>query len=189
MARVQIASGYTPPTTESKRWRMDPEVSGGGLLMDIGSHAIDLLHFWLGDVCDVAAFVDTIAYDVQVENSSSIILRFINGAQASVIVNQNVGFSRNTIELAGTAGRLELMGGLTCQGVELEKAGEKQSFDLPAPKITHLGIVENLVASIKNGRSNCIAGEEGLKTTRVLAAAYKSSKQRSKCVPTDRAQK
>ena len=178
MARVQIASGYIPPVTESKKWRMDPKVAGGGLLMDIGSHAIDLLHFWLGGVCEVAAFVDTMGYDVQVENSSSIILRFINGVQASVVVNQNVGYSRNVIEVAGTAGRLELLGGLACQGVELEKAGEKQTFDLPAPAITHLGIVENLVASTKDGSANCVNGEEGLKTTKVLSAAYESSARR-----------
>ena len=178
MADVQIAAGYSPPGTESKQWRMDPKIGGGGLLMDLGSHAVDLLHFWLGDVCDVAAFVDTVAYDVEVENSSSVILRFRNEAQATVRVNHNVGMRRNAIELVGTSGRIELLGGLACNGVALEASGETQTFDLPAPQPTHLGIVENLVASIRNGEPNCVTGEEGLKTTHVLAAAYESSARR-----------
>lgn len=177
-AGVQIAARYSPPATESKKWRTDPKLAGGGLLMDLGSHAIDLLHFWLGDVCDVAAFVDTIAYDVAVENSSSVILRFRNGAQATVRVNHNVGVGRNVMELDGASGRIELVRGLGCTGVELKTSDGEQSFDLPRPKITHLGIVENLVAGISNAEPNCVTGEEGLKTAKVLDAAYESSARR-----------
>jgi 1,5-anhydro-D-fructose reductase (1,5-anhydro-D-mannitol-forming) len=32
----------------SHHWRFDPAVSGGGLLWDLGSHALDLFAFWFG---------------------------------------------------------------------------------------------------------------------------------------------
>ena len=178
-ATVQIGTGFSPPDTPTKQWRLDPRIGGGGLLMDLGSHAIDLLHFFLGDVRDVAAFVDTVANDLEVENSSSLILRFRNEGQASVVVNQNVGVRCNVLTLGGTEGSLALVGGLGCSGVTLETAKGTQSFDLNRPPITHLGIVENLVASVEKGDRNCVDGEEGLKTTKVLAAAYESSARRS----------
>ena len=177
-ARVQMGSAYGPPDSESKRWRLDPAIGGGGLLMDIGSHGIDLLHYWLGDVRDVAAFVDTVAYDLEVENSSSLILRFVNGAQATVVVNHNVGIYSNVMELTGTEGKLTLVGGLSCQDVQLQTADGTKAFGLGPPAITHSGIVEDLVDAIDHGRPNCLPGEEGLKTTKVLAAAYGSSAER-----------
>ncbi|MDF9842744.1 MULTISPECIES: Gfo/Idh/MocA family oxidoreductase [unclassified Paenibacillus] len=33
-------------------WRLNPAISGGGLFMDLGSHALDLLDFLLGPVKD-----------------------------------------------------------------------------------------------------------------------------------------
>ena len=175
VARVEVAGVHRAPTTASQRWRLDPAIAGGGLLMDVGAHAIDLLHLWLGDVADVAAFTDTVAHDLAVENSSVLILRFVSGAQATVTVHQNVGIWRNTMIVTGTEGSVELVGGLACRGVTLQSGDGRQDIDLPPPDPTHEGIVQNLVAAVERGEANCVTGDEGLKTTRVLAAAYESS--------------
>jgi len=47
-----LHSGYTDPDRPLS-WRMDLAKSGGGALMDLGSHAIDLLHYLLGPVARV----------------------------------------------------------------------------------------------------------------------------------------
>lgn len=177
-ALVRIAAGHPAPAQGGTEWRLNPAIAGGGHLVDVGSHAIDLLHYWLGDVMEVSAMVDTVAYESAVENSSSAILRFRNSVQAMLMVNRNVGYSRSEIEVGGTAGRLILTGGLACRGVEVETAGEGVVLDLPPPGITHSGIVADLLASVRDGRPNCVPGDEGLRTTQVLGAIYESSSRR-----------
>jgi len=43
-----------PPGPDGAGWRWDPEVGGDGLLLDLGSHALDLLDHWLGPATEVA---------------------------------------------------------------------------------------------------------------------------------------
>ncbi|BCW97355.1 MAG: oxidoreductase [Armatimonadota bacterium] len=45
--------GYAPHLTYA--WRTEPDISGGGCLMDNGSHSIDLQQFILGPIVDVSA--------------------------------------------------------------------------------------------------------------------------------------
>ena len=55
---VYLHSGYTNPDRPIS-WRMQHEKSGGGALLDLGSHAIDLLRFLIGDFARVSARLET----------------------------------------------------------------------------------------------------------------------------------
>jgi predicted dehydrogenase len=55
---VYLHSGYTNPNRPIS-WRMQHEKSGGGALADLGSHAIDLLRFLIGDFKSVSARLET----------------------------------------------------------------------------------------------------------------------------------
>ncbi|MFN8459140.1 MAG: Gfo/Idh/MocA family oxidoreductase [Anaerolineae bacterium] len=41
-------------------WRLSKEISGGGALFDLGSHALDLLYYLLGDFGSVQAVIETL---------------------------------------------------------------------------------------------------------------------------------
>lgn len=55
---VYLHSGYTNPNRPIS-WRMQYEKSGGGALADLGSHAIDLLRYLIGDFSRVSARLET----------------------------------------------------------------------------------------------------------------------------------
>lgn len=42
-----------------QEWRMDPELGGGGELLDQGVHLIDLSRWFLGEICEVKGMIDT----------------------------------------------------------------------------------------------------------------------------------
>ncbi|QUH22619.1 Gfo/Idh/MocA family oxidoreductase [Methanobacterium alkalithermotolerans] len=45
---------------KEKGWQYDPSKSGGGVLIDLGSHAIDLLHYFFGEIDSVNAIGKTV---------------------------------------------------------------------------------------------------------------------------------
>lgn len=48
---VNLELRWRPPDgPESAGWRWDPEIAGDGLLLDLGSHGLDLLDHWFGPV-------------------------------------------------------------------------------------------------------------------------------------------
>ena len=62
---------------QGKGWLYDPEISGGGVIMDLGSHAIDLFHYLFGDINTIHAFGKSV-YNKEIEDYASINMKFKN---------------------------------------------------------------------------------------------------------------
>lgn len=93
-------------------WATDLERAGGGPLMDMGIHLIDLLRYVTGlEVTAVTAMNERISFPPEgygVEDSSTVLMRMENGAQCTVFTNFNIPDSAGkwTMNLFGTRGRL-----------------------------------------------------------------------------------
>ena len=90
-------------------WRQTKAASGGGAMMDMGVHCIDLMQYILdSNAKDVAAFHDTLSFHYEVEDSSTVMLRMENGCQCVVQSNFNVPdeAAKWRIEIFGDQGRL-----------------------------------------------------------------------------------
>lgn len=184
MAQVTVASMYKPLADGSVPWRAVPEIAGGGFLTDVGSHRLDLLVYLLGDVVEVSALVDTLSFDIEVDDSASLLLKFATGAQAVFACHWNVGTGVDEFGIAGTTGRV-LARPLDRGNLRVWIGNERTGTHCPPPSITHLPLVEQIVRSLTTGAPNPLSGEEGLKTTAILEAAYRSSKERAAVVPSD----
>ncbi len=101
--RAQLTCWY-PPIAGA--WRQELQKSGGGALLDMGCHCIDLLEWLVGTIKEVSGFVDTITHNYEVEDVSSVLLKFENGAQGFVDNYFNVPdqASHNLLEIYGTKG-------------------------------------------------------------------------------------
>ena len=97
-------------------WRQSREKAGGGALIDMGMHCIDLMQYVTGSpVREVAAFNDTLTFRYPVEDSSIALLRLENGAQCVVQSNFNIRTPpQGSAGVLGTRGRL-LGDGVLCQ--------------------------------------------------------------------------
>ena len=77
-----LSHGRVPkPVSE---WWFDPEKSGGGALLDLGSHLIDLFHFYAGDSKVLFSCLDH-KYNLPVEDGATVILQSSESSVRGVI--------------------------------------------------------------------------------------------------------
>jgi predicted dehydrogenase len=129
---------------QGSEWRMDPGHSGGGLLLDLGSHAIDLFDFYLGPLTDVTG--DAMQFsDGKVEDVVTMTFRGGNGALGTAMWNFAGSSHTDVLEIEGTSGKLVL----SCFGddpVRLESPdGKVEHFDLRNPPHMQQPFIQSMV--------------------------------------------
>ena len=67
-----------------KSWRNDPEMSGGGILLDQGIHMLDLFNFFCGDFQEVQGMMSTAFWNIPVEDNAFVFLRNRKGQMAQL---------------------------------------------------------------------------------------------------------
>jgi predicted dehydrogenase len=105
LGRAQLSCWY-PPIEGA--WRQDPGLGGGGSLMDMGGHCIDLLEMFLGRARRVCCFTDNLVHGYESEDTAAVLLEFESGAKGVVDALFNVpdASSKNRLELCGSRGSI-----------------------------------------------------------------------------------
>ncbi|MGK7870798.1 Gfo/Idh/MocA family protein [Falsiroseomonas sp. E2-1-a20] len=96
-------------TGEGDNWRADPARAGGGALMDLAPHGLDLAQFLLEETLEqVAAFTQRRVQRYAVDDGAVLIGRSAGGTllQMHVAYNCPDGLPRRRLEILGSAGQL-----------------------------------------------------------------------------------
>ena len=165
-------------------WRVQPATSGGGQLMDQGAHAIDLCRWFLGDVADVTAVVDTAYWPIApVEDNAFVLLRGSSQRIASLHVSWTQWTPLFSLEVFGTDGFATAEGLGGAYGTERATIG-RRDFTAPFAETTtefrggdRSWTAEwlELLSSIAENRPPLASGADGLEVLRVADAAYRSA--------------
>ena len=189
--RAQLSCWY-PPIKGA--WRQDPVTGGGGSLIDMGGHCIDLLEMFFGKVSRVSCFINNTVHDYESEDSATALLRFENGALATVDTFFCIPdtSSKNVLELYGSQGSI-LAKGTIGQGPAGQMVafleGDNKGYDAkqtrgedaaitiaPEPANTYRAEIKEFTQAIIEDRESVISAELGLRSQRVLAACYESAR-------------
>ncbi len=90
-------------------WRQNKALSGGGALMDMGIHCIDLLQYITGlKATEVTGFAGTQTFSYNADDSAAIVMKMENGALAMVDANFNIpdAAAKCKLEIYGTKGSI-----------------------------------------------------------------------------------
>ena len=90
-------------------WRQNKALSGGGALMDMGIHCIDLLQYISGTKAEkVSCFAGNQTFNYSADDSAALLMKMDNGATAYVDANFNIpdNAARCRIEFYGTKGSI-----------------------------------------------------------------------------------
>lgn len=175
-------------------WRQKKSTGGGGAMMDMGVHCIDLLQYILGSKAkNVAAFQDTLSFQYEVEDSSTVIMRLESGTQCVVQSNFNIpdDAAKWRIEIFGDQGRLigdTVIGQVDGGSLDAMFLGEQGGYNAQQDKTDgNREVIEvefgNMYArevasfsnSILSGAPLEVPAEDAVQVQRVLEAAYRSN--------------
>jgi predicted dehydrogenase len=189
--RAQLSCWY-PPIPGA--WRQDPATGGGGSLIDMGGHCIDLLEMFLGPVRRVCCFTRNTVHEYRSEDSAVALLEFASGALGTVdtffcITDEG---SRNALELHGSMGSVLAEGtiGQAAQGkmraVLKESTGgyaAAQARDSAggidiSPEAVNIyrAEIESFSRSVLTKQEPEVGADAGIHSQRVLAACYESAR-------------
>jgi predicted dehydrogenase len=89
-------------------FRFKKELSGGGVLRDLGSQMIDMLRYFGGEISEVKAFMDNIVYKSDVEDFASAIVKFEKDGYGYFNISYNAKKANNRIEILGHNGSIAI---------------------------------------------------------------------------------
>ena len=93
-----------------KEWRAKLSVSGGGELIDQGSHLIDLSRLFLGEFNKVKGFINTYFWKMSVEDNAFLILKTYSNKIAFLHASWTEWKNMFSFEIFCTLGKLDING-------------------------------------------------------------------------------
>jgi predicted dehydrogenase len=173
-------------------WTFDPTKSGGGALMDLGVHMVDLIRWMLGDVSNVYATTSSFFEALEVDCFASAILKMKSGALCSLEVGWLSSYQDDAITLWGTAGTLiiepwfsynEIIRGnrnpvSRTYAVNKSLAKTILMYILKTDETaeSHYRLIRDFITSVVYDGSPPVTGEDGLEAIKIINAMYESAK-------------
>lgn len=158
-------------------WVNDPAKLGGGTVAGSGTHRLDLLRWFGGDVLRVAARTrNTGLTPLRGEDVAVIALEFANGALGEMVCSWSV---RRPMWYEGflVYGRDGLMHNIG--GVQISRnGGDYEKVEMPYDDAGGFREeIRHFLACIRDGRTPLTDGREGLKALQLVEAVYKAAQQ------------
>ena len=101
-----------------REWRADPELAGGGELIDQGVHLIDLARLFVGDIVKTQGYAKTYFWDMPVDDNAFLLLTARGGQTAMLHVSCTEWKNLFSFEIYGRHGKIAIDGLGGSYGVE-----------------------------------------------------------------------
>jgi predicted dehydrogenase len=148
-------------------WRVDPEISGGGHFVDLGSHILDLLDWLLGPVTYAAGAATNRGGHYPAEDLVTGAFEFGSGVEGVGIWNYDSFRHEDEIEITGTGGALRF----SCfaeEPLRLITAQGEEQLAAPYPQTVQLPLIQAVVDQLTGQGTSPSTGETALRTSRVI---------------------
>lgn len=151
-------------------WRVIRSRGGGGPLMDIGSHRLDLFVDLFGEVVDVKAKCSR-SPDFESEDMATLLLEFKTGQHGVLQCYFGTVNTPDRLEVIGTDGRVTI-DDLNEGGMVLVDASGESHEHHPPHENFHAPLVSDFAASVLGGRTPRVSGRDGKLASDIIEAAY-----------------
>jgi myo-inositol 2-dehydrogenase/D-chiro-inositol 1-dehydrogenase/scyllo-inositol 2-dehydrogenase (NAD+) len=162
------AEGYAP--TPVPEWWFDKNLTGGGVLMDLGSHIINLLRWYFGEIIDIGAHLEH-RLNMDLEDSAVCLAKFETGTVGII----NVGWFSQEYQL-----KLELLGSVKHAFVNhkpsnvLSTAVQMLTMGTSRFHLAHYSELQYFSNCLIKDQHPSPSGQDGLRDLEAIFQAYRS---------------
>ncbi len=162
---VSISVSFNIDFAPGDNFRFKKALSGGGALRDLGTHMIDLLRFFGGDVSEITGYVDNIIYKSEVDDFAAGMIKYVKSGYGYFNVSFNTKKAFNRIEILGYKGCLSIDNFIGRKNVSskltIDLDGEaRKAFRKRANK--QLYLLRSVQKSFLKNFPPSVTGEDGL---------------------------
>lgn len=170
---ILFENAFTSRVDMTARWNSRPSVSGGGVLIDNGTHSVDVIRYFLGPLAQVHAVEGLRVQAIPVEDTARLFVRSATGVMGSIdlswSINKeldwyvNIYGSGGTIQVGWKQSRVKRTGGdWTVFGSGYDKV---QAFTAQ---------VTNVAKAVRGEEALLITADDAIASVEVIEAAYRS---------------
>ena len=164
------AEGYAPLPVPD--WWFNRELTGGGVLIDLGSHVINLLRWYFGEVTNVTSHLRH-RFNLDLEDGAICVVKFASGPTAVINVGWFSQAYKLRVELFGTVSHVSAQhtpSGTISTITQILATGTTEFFK------PHLMELQHFVTSIAKDLTPSPSGEDGVRDLEAIDTAYKNSR-------------
>jgi predicted dehydrogenase len=174
---LQFENAFTAKVDMSRRWNSDIEQSGGGVLIDNGTHSVDIIRFFLGGIESVLAVDAGGTQGLAVEENVKMFAKTHHGVTASVDltwgINKELPYF---ISIYGSNGSLHV--GWRESKYKVNSNPDWTVFGNGYDKVASFkGKIENFAGALRGTEELFIKPDDALASVQVIDAAYRSLRQ------------
>jgi predicted dehydrogenase len=166
--RLVTVTLYQPPPSEQKlKWRVDPDVAGGGYFVDLASHMLDFLDFVFGPISQVHGFAANHGRIYPAEDIVTGDFLFTSGVHGVGAWCFTAHERIDHTEIVGSKGKITYST-FDDRPIVLTTAGGTQEFAYDYPPHIQQPLIQQVVNSL-NGIGICAStGETAVRTSWVM---------------------
>lgn len=173
-ARIQWSFNHTGLELDTS-WHIRKKLSGGGQIMNVNSHCIDLLCYLFGSAKKVSSFIQKNVYE-EIEDVSIVMIEFENGVIATAEGSYTEEKTENNLEIFGSKDSLMISGACSTGNDGCLRILPSEKIPQPENKLSPYAVeVDHFAESILGKFEPVSSGRETLKTMEILTAAYLSA--------------
>jgi predicted dehydrogenase len=174
---VLFENVFTGRVDMSQRWNSNAAVAGGGVLIDNGTHSVDITRYFLGQLAEVQVMEGNRIQDLEVEDTVRMFVRSRSGVLGSIDLSWSVNKEQPYfIAIYGSAGTL-LVG---WRESKYRRSSDKDwnvfgnGYDKVDAFVRQL---ENFAAAIQGRAPLVVSPTDALASVEVIEAAYRAMQQ------------
>jgi len=162
------AEGLTP--TPVPEWWFNKELTGGGALMDLSIHLINLLRWYFGEITDIKSYLGY-RFTMPFEDSATCLAKFENNTKAIITVGWFSQDYQLNIQLYGTVKTIQTQHKPTNKllaAIQMLTLGSTKFYNAHKAELQHF--VDRLIKDKKPTPT----GEDDLKDLEAIEKVYKN---------------
>lgn len=174
---ILVENTFASRVSMGDRWNSQVSTAGGGVLIDNGTHSVDLMRYIIGPITEVMALEGRRVQELEVEDTAQMFLKGEDGTRATVDLSWSLNKEREWfLEIYGSDGTIQVgwnrsryRMGDNSDWTELGSGYQRQQAMRDQ--------LANFAAAVLEGDKLRIDATDAIASVEVIEAAYRSMAQ------------